>query len=377
VFHHPIGLKLNTSAILDGFTIRNGYATGSNPHDRGAGMYNDGASPTVTGCRFFLNDAGNYGGGIYNTNASSPVITECTFDTNFGRSNGGGGIFNYDNCSPDIRNCLFINNFTAGSGGGIRNDTNSHPTISNCTFDSNTASNYAGGIYTTWSCAPSVTNCTFFGNTGAWGGGSFGSYNASPEVTNCILWGSTQNEIYIGGTTGTPSFTYCDIQVDPGSPVIDGTGNIKGTPMFTNPGSGDFHLKANSPCINSGSDAAATVIANDFEGDPRIVGTVDMGVDEAAVDVDVLVNLQGSNRPPDGWAVPITIGFYPPNSPDDWLLNPASAMYSFSGTTSAFDTVSGTRAFFSCPEPVAPGTYDITADSSTTLLNVKRSVHIQ
>ena len=35
-----------------------------------------------------------------------------------------------------------------------------------------------------------------------------------------------------------------------------------------------------------------------------------------------------------------------------------------------------TRAYFECPQSVAPGTYDITADTVTTLLNVKRLVGI-
>ncbi len=38
--------------VLDGFTITGGNANGSNPDNRGGGMYNDNSSPTVTNCTF-------------------------------------------------------------------------------------------------------------------------------------------------------------------------------------------------------------------------------------------------------------------------------------------------------------------------------------
>ncbi|MHC4537653.1 MAG: hypothetical protein ACYS6K_27280, partial [Planctomycetota bacterium] len=46
--------------ILEGFTITSGNA------DYGGGMYNDNASPTVTNCTFSGNYAGYLGGGMYN-----------------------------------------------------------------------------------------------------------------------------------------------------------------------------------------------------------------------------------------------------------------------------------------------------------------------
>jgi len=96
----------------------------------------------------------------------------------------------------------------------------------------------------------------------------------------------------------------------------------------------------------------------------------------STIAVDIYVELQGDNRPAVGWEVPINVGFYPSNSPNNWLLNPASAAYYFSGTTSLSTYGGGTRAYFLCPDPIAPGTYDITADSITTLMNVKRNVGI-
>jgi len=72
-----------------------------------------------------------------------------------------------------------------------------------------------------------------------------------------------------------------------------GTGNIEANPQFIDPATGDFHLQADSPCIDAGDNSAPALPANDFEGDARKIdaptvadtgnGTppiVDMGADE-------------------------------------------------------------------------------------------------
>ena len=46
-----------------------------------------------------------------------------------------------------------------------------------------------------------------------------------------------------------------------------------------NEAAGDFHLQSTSPCINSGNNPGVAV-STDFEGNPRLVGTVDMGAYE-------------------------------------------------------------------------------------------------
>jgi len=93
--------------------------------------------------------------------------------------------------------------------------------------------------------------------------------------------------------------------------------------------------------------------------------------------VKVYVALQGDNRPsPEGWAVPLTVCFCPEDSDDNTLLNPGTEIPCFSGTATAEWISGGTKATITVG-PVNSGTYDITADSSTTLLNVKRGVHIE
>ncbi|MBU0616741.1 MAG: hypothetical protein KKI02_03405, partial [Planctomycetes bacterium] len=49
-YHVVTGSATDETAVLDGFTITGGNASGSWPRDTGGGMYNDGGSPTLTNC---------------------------------------------------------------------------------------------------------------------------------------------------------------------------------------------------------------------------------------------------------------------------------------------------------------------------------------
>jgi len=324
-----------------------------NSAEFGGGMYNyESSSPTLTNCTFSGNSAddGGRGGGMTNWSSSSPVLTDCVFSGNSAKF--GGGIYNYESSSPTLTNCTFSGNSVTGSfpggggmsnwssspvltdcifsensagdygggmhnrnsspvltdcvfsgnsariGGGIFNYESSSPTLTNCTFSGNSVtglSSSGGGMYNQFS-SPKVINCTFSGNSAGTNGGGMYNEDSSPRVTNCILWGDSPVEIY-NSTFSSASVTYSDIQR--GYP---GTGNINTDPLFVDPDGpdnipgnqdDDFHLKANSPCIDSGDNSAPDLPATDFEGDARKIdvptvadtgnGTpplVDMGADE-------------------------------------------------------------------------------------------------
>jgi hypothetical protein len=58
-------------------------------------------------------------------------------------------------------------------------------------------------------------------------------------------------------------------------------GNMDADPLFKDAANGDYHLTADSPCVNMGINSAPDLPARDFEKDPRIMrGTVDIGADE-------------------------------------------------------------------------------------------------
>ncbi len=106
----------------------------------------------------------------------------------------------------------------------------------------------------------------------------------------------------------------------------------------------------------------------DFGGNP-IPGTHG----DATVEIipgalaDISVVLQGGSRPDEGWEIPITIKFFSPGA--DVMTD--SPLYEFSLTTTKSDGIATCQC-----TGVMPDTYDITAVSEHTLINVKRNVVI-
>jgi len=215
------------SATINGFTITAGNADGSDPNDRGGGMYNKDSSPTVGNCKFNGNWAGS-GGGIYDYN-SSPIVTGSLFTSN--ASNNGGGMYNY---------------------GSI-------PVLTNCTFGGNQAKSNGGGMYNRQSIHP-LTNCILWGNTDSSGSGE-----------------SSQVYLYFG--IDPPDVNYTCIQGWTGT--WGGTGNIGTDPCFVDAGNDDYHIGVNSSCADAGDPSGDYTGQKDIDGNPRVVGpAVDIGADE-------------------------------------------------------------------------------------------------
>ena len=274
-------------------TVENMRITGGSAA-RGGGIYSHRSSPVIRHCDLWNNAADTYrkrGGGFFG-HYSNPEIYDCVFKNN--SADEGGGVYLH-RCIAVVDQCLFAGNFAEDLGGGISVNYN-EPSESlsccvNCIFEGNTCAYEGGGIHcvaadhTFFNCLITgnsgrygggvglyivgdqtrFENCTITGNSAHYyGGGIVGSKFAHFVMENSIVWGNEPDEI----SSCYPDITYSDIN---GGHA--GEGNIDADPLFVFGPDGGFYLShtdtghSDSPCLNSGSDAAEAVCHIDTGGE--------------------------------------------------------------------------------------------------------------
>ena len=280
-------VSLTNGATLSGFTLTNGavgwisttqiffrtenitnIVNGGGVSVVAAGGYALLASGgVVSNCVLTANTATGNGGGAYGV-----TLINCTATGNTAKSGGGADDSTLINCivtgnSAQTNGINNINGLPApstlpGVGGGVYGGSAINSLIvSNNAFD-------GGGTYG----VPYLKNCTIVNNSAALDGGVFLN-SANPyvanEATNCIIYYNTAgtNANY---DTNVLALDHCCTTPMPAS----GVGNITNEPGFVGYFGGDFHLQSNSPCINSGNNAANTNLTA-LAGNPRIPGGQD------------------------------------------------------------------------------------------------------
>ncbi len=171
-------------SIVDGFTIRNGWAQiDYDPDYRwgnelGGGMYCLNSTPTVRNCRFIENYSDTYGGGLYCQNARGQILLEnCQFFAN--QSGWGGAAACFGGLSADY--CAFVSNSSVNlfaEGGGLI--ASGQVDLRRCFFLNNQAMHYpkfggagfsyGGGLYL-GNCTARIEQCLFRENQATLGGG--------------------------------------------------------------------------------------------------------------------------------------------------------------------------------------------------------------
>jgi len=258
---------VDTTEVLDGFTITGGNANGSSYANYGGGMFCN-SDATVSNCTFRGNWAA-MGGGMSCVPTwccvSSPTLKNCKFIGN--AAIDGGGIWVGDS-DPKLINCTFSGNWAVTNGGGMMFGNDTYTYLINCTFSGNSADNRGGGMYNWYSTVIMVTNCIFRGNSDSSGTGELAQ---------------------LDGEFPKPTVIYSCIQGWTG--VLGGDGNIGDNPLFVDANGPDdivgteddnLRLLPGSPCINSGTnDTDPPLPPTDLDGNLRIInGTVDMGAYE-------------------------------------------------------------------------------------------------
>lgn len=288
--------QLNTSAgILDGFTITGG-STGISVGLNGKAeivnniITNLGGllivncegidAGSVSYCRIYNNVIQNNGALDYCNgiiiNAKIGIIEKNIIMMNkvgiLSHNKYSAGIKVTGHAPTIMHNIISCN--SGGFGGGILVMNSSKPEIINNIIRGNRAFK-GGGIFCDNKSDCHIVNNTIFQNVAVEGGGLCGnSSDAKALVLNSILWNNLPHQV--GGNASIYDVQYCDVEGG-----WSGSGNISADPLFVDSYDSDFHILFQSPCKDSGTNAAPGLSDLDFEGDPRIVdGNVDMGADE-------------------------------------------------------------------------------------------------
>ncbi|MDP7030564.1 MAG: right-handed parallel beta-helix repeat-containing protein [Phycisphaerales bacterium] len=168
--------------IIRGFTLQNGMSPASAP---GGGIVIVDSSPRIEACRVSFNTSGTRG--QYYTESGAgvavmrgyPRFEACLFQGN-ATLGLGGGAYLAGKSVVDFVECQFESN-EARKGGGIYVSEHSAALLSDCILRNNVAEWYGGGVYLLDQCELDLGDCEVTGNAAGLGGG--GVYGQCGDVT--------------------------------------------------------------------------------------------------------------------------------------------------------------------------------------------------
>jgi hypothetical protein len=233
-YHVITGTDTDATAVLDGVTIKSGFANeGGSDNGTGGAMYNEGGDATLRNCIFTENSAVGRGGAIMNEFGASPTLEDCTITGN-AAGGDGGGIFN-DTSTMTATRVTFTSNTSDSNGGGTYNDFGT-VTFTSCTWRLNTATGVGGGIAAANFSNGAIRRCTFDRNQAGDGGGLYQT-ECQPLVVRTLFLDN--HAIGDGGAiynSGGADASYVNVRILGNTSGDDGAGvtNVSCSPTFTN-----------------------------------------------------------------------------------------------------------------------------------------------
>ena len=307
-------LSINNSNICDNW-CNQGYPAGGGIYVNHSGEF----TLDLIGNNISDNNAGNGGGGgiaVLTTGENSTINLEGNVISNNGGLDSGGGIYISNNATLAlniISNKILLNKIeNNGKGGGVylENGGNMSGQITNNLVAKNGSSifgdtndSFNGGGVAIYDNG--ITNLTFCNNTITDNYTNSAVYVESLSgktqiaFKNDILFGNKYKDLFNKSNSTSINVSYSDIGITFGE-YTDSGANISLDPLFRDINSQDYHLIANSPCIDVGTSSGAPT--TDIEGTPRPLGLgMDMGAYES---VTITTNLLGdfgsaNGGPPD------------------------------------------------------------------------------
>ncbi|HKD16866.1 MAG TPA: right-handed parallel beta-helix repeat-containing protein [Thermoanaerobaculia bacterium] len=283
--------SVTSSGVLDGFTITAGQADG-NPasnQDRGAGIWVNGGSPSLSGLIVSANFASGTGAGIRVTSASPTLLGVSILSNSVAFSGGGAGLYSGGGSSVYLQNCILRSNQISGAsvgGGGI--ETAGSTTLVNCVI----AQNSPNGMQTVAATGGNnlvIKDTTFNGNNPGYGLALFNS--TGNTIQNSVFWGDTSGEIFNDGISSFAA-EYSDFQ----GGGVPGTGNIGADPLFLNAPT-DLRLGPGSPAVDAGKNLDVPGgVTLDLAGLPRFFD--DPSVPDTGSGIPPIVDMGAYERIP-------------------------------------------------------------------------------
>ena len=312
------GVLANNGAVVRNVRIANSSATSPGGYGGGLCLYNGSVAESVV----VVSNQAQYGAGVYAT-ATSEVQTS-TISWNTSASGWGGGVYLED---ASILSDSMVEGNSCARGGGIYADESE---IAFSTLRGNLASEYGGGASL---FGGTLNNCWIEDND-SWNGA--GIYASDALVHNSVVNGNIASArgggVYLAGTGAVYNLTIVtnqaatgaggvwingsgrllnsivlfnspsnlapgsgDIQYSCIAPPPTGTGNFEADPLFV--ATNDYHLRADSLCVDAGTNEPWMTQVQDIDGQVRVCplpadnssGVVrdvwtDIGADEAAVE---------------------------------------------------------------------------------------------
>ena len=251
--------------LIDGIVV-----TGGESQD-GGGVVCLNAELHLRHCTIADNRSLRVGGGI-DSSSSAVHVESCILADNTAETDGGGISSVADELI--IERTVLHGNWARQFGGGVR-VVGGTVEATNSVFGRNCAFFDGGGILCANDAVVDLNSCTLAGNSAgieAEGWGVFcanftGVIDDVPQVmmTNSIV---AEQRTPLGGEE--ISIIYSDVAgID-----VEGEGNINVDPQFVGGSPFDYHLRANSPCIDSGTKVD---LSADLDGNPRPVDVPDVG----------------------------------------------------------------------------------------------------
>ena len=293
-YHVVTANRVDTTAWIDGFIVKHGYANDAPAPETGV--------PAGGGGGLII-----FGDEVGQGSTSRPIVLRITFTDN--TADFGGAVYIYTGQTTNgtqFYNCEFRNNEAGdGNGGAVRSQLRGQAGtvlpagvetfFVNCLFADNEASGSGGAAAFGSVDVGEFDNCTIASNSaGGYGGGLF--HNSSGpcdaqalgflHVYDSILWGNESNS---GSTEqqqiyGLRALAYCCLQGLTSQTCH--SNSISSDPLFE---TGTYRLSSTSPCLNAGDAALADTYdlsqelflcgyTPDLDLELRVVnGDVDMG----------------------------------------------------------------------------------------------------